>query len=575
MTTGLVRGAGANLNTVLNGQQRATTKRNMGACLSLELVSYLEPPDSPQGVDTRGTARLATMSDLLPFQVADTVNPTSTVSPPFHRLSSLLTSQTDFDMVLKSVTLPPELLAIILRNLNLNDLHRCRLANTTFNNLVRPLLGRFLYFDDTGVTIPGTGYQVVLERRFPPIPPTPFTLEALELVSEVFERIDVRHHTAYDEFGGCCLFRGLSVQITSCRVLSIHLGAPADESGLVSTHPYAEPFDEDPAHPPLSHPADCHLLRTVLENTEVGKLVLRNVPIAYAGVDPDLLSHATSHTIEEVVIVFNGTRISDRIKDKIWEWEENYTCQDEILPCFDFDQRVIYDLEPIFLPNAGDFTFVFWTGRPAAEFATLCCSARDDFDPQDDGRPPHCDCPPSSPFHDAIDFERHYSCWEGGFLREISAAIAEHSKKTSIRKITIVNASAIVPDGSNRKDALLTISMGIAKHDTFEQRFRKAFQTQLQGRVGPDKAQSLQDRVEFKSMKDWLSTSAWEDVFDAKEVKPWMDFKRHAQITDWFKPESPDDVKWRKEVDGRERVKLIHRRISARRLKPSKNSWRH
>lgn len=146
-----------------------------------------------------------------------------------------------------------------------------------------------------------------------------------------------------------------------------------------------------------------------------------------------------------------------------------------------------------------------------------------------------------------------------------------------LRKLTIVNASAIIPAGAPRKQYLFDIATGTASHAKFEDKFGELLAHYLFSDHGitSARAEEYAERVHFMYMKDWLQTTEWEDVFASyKEVKPWLDFKPSGLITDYFKPHKPDAVQWRKDMDAMERIALRHRRSTMKRTKPNKYTWR-
>lgn len=465
--------------------------------------------------------------------------------------------------------LPPEIVTIILRHLRLSDLRQCLLVSSALNAAVQPLLCRFVRIQDHGVSFPYAedNAPFLVNDAFPPDNPA--------IILHDLDCIEVDQHDLFpDPEWAVCRSNLPAFQISSCRVLVVNLGLPDVDFNIASVHS-APDIDDIPAqhHPPLSHPSSCNFIRTALGGVAVDKLVLRDVPLAYGRMDPDMLSVATAWTVQEVVVTFDATSTSLDHFIGLEKWRERYTCEEwTVRPCEEqIDGPVVYELESIFLPTAKDFTFVFWAPKPGVEVATECCNYLETIAADAGEHFPPCTCL-SSEDHEEFDLDRHFSCWEEEFLEELAEAIVLHAD--TIRKVTVVNACAIVPTDSSREQTLLAISSGLATHSILEDRLRLKLRFLLAALDSEHVAQKVVDRIEFKYMKDWLGSTAWEDVFEWHEVKPWMRSRRQPLITEHFKPESPDTIKWRKEMDAQERAMLRRRRTSVKRIKPNKYKWR-
>lgn len=373
--------------------------------------------------------------------------------------------------------------------------------------------------------------------------------------------------------------------ISSCRVLKIHLASPDDMDSLTSAHSNYYNLDGDEPDPtpegPFVRSLQCHILHHSLENACIDKLVLRGVPVIYGNVNPDLFTSSAFETVKEAVLVFdidsmNSTNAStvDTYRTDCFECSRTEHEGDEVLqPCFNPGQMQfaeIGDLASGVPSNVEDLTYIFWSPKPNTDITPSCCRLLEPCpDCEDD-----CfgDSDPAESTRDSAG--EHVACWQEGFWEDLAEALAPRLLH-GLRAVTIVNASAIIPVGPAQEQHVRAITTGVATHDKYETKFREILSEWLisEHGVAPDKVKEYADRVHFKYMKDWLLSTEWEDVFSWSEVKPWLEFKRPALITDYFKPVDPNAVKWRKDMDPMERISLRHRRSTMKRTKPSKSTW--
>lgn len=425
--------------------------------------------------------------------------------------------------------LPSEIMTMILRQLRRSDLGQCLFVSSAFRTLAQPLLYRYVRFDDFGVCFPYAEHK----ESYNGVSPSP--MHKSEVTLPDIDRVEVHDHEYLRDRR--CVFDGcFHITIPSCRVLSIHLESPGDDFCVAGVH-FLEMGITYPntSHPPMKYPTDCHLFQDMFQQLTAEKLVLCNVPVAYSGVDPGLLSPATFKSIREVVVLFDAESTTTEHALEVEDWVKNHRCSEGKRPCIpEFETRVtIHDLDPLFPPNATEFTFVFWTFKPGTEVTTCCCNALETRYRYSEGPAPEadhnfcCSCSCSSDDEDS-EPDIHRSCWQGQFIDRVAEAIAVHAKRTTISKITIVNASAIVPEACSRSVTLRAIHAGQATHDALEGEFREAllfFLLRVGGGMEPIDAQKILDRLEFLYMRDWLAKTEWEDVFNWCVVKPWLEFE--------------------------------------------------
>lgn len=455
-------------------------------------------------------------------------------------------------MVDRLTNLPPEVVSLVLWHLRPRDLRQCRLVNSAFNTLVPPLYSRYLIYDGDDFT-------------FPFVIPDPAAHD--NTIPRHINRLTVKPHDH------CCsesrsfhqIHTGL-VSFSSCQVLAVNLTPPDEEDDIASAH-YRH-FDPCPSGAVAMQPFYCSALHLALQNAKIDKLVLRNVPVAYGNVDPDLLDFAAFQTVREAVLLLDVNSMSEHNTSTLYDWYDFDDFYEPVCiaaaPELSFPE--VGSLASALPPNVEDLTFVFWTTRPATEVAPFCCTTYETYS----------DCGDD----DEVDSDREpavhqFSCWEERFWRDLAAALAP-KLLFELRAVTIVNASNIVLDGAARDPAFSAIESGAATHVKAEKKFRGILHGQLTKQCGmsSDEAGDYVDRVKFKYMKDWLVSTDWEDVFTWKEVKPWLQFKR-SLITDYFKPVDRDAVKWRNNLTEAQRFQLRVERSSARKKKPNTYNWRH
>lgn len=333
--------------------------------------------------------------------------------------------------------LPPEVVSLILGHLRPRALGQCLLVNSAFKALVFPLLSRFVLIDEFygRVTFPLLGGYRCRWRGSDRPRSFPRHLSSLTVLPH-------EHFSAPPE--GETFFNFASPpQVSSCRVLTVHLFAPDDYDNLSSAHvfngyPGPAPEAEDLEDGHYVRPLQCYMLHFALENARIDKLVLRNVPVVWGRVDPDLLSLSALQTVREAVIVLNADGMSDIHTGIIEDWNCSEDVEGEPV-CAELFESLAYPLKGSIgttLPrNAEELTFVFWTPKPAQEVSPSCCSAS--------GRPTRY----NDESGDYGTFDRgdeHESCWEDGFWYELAEAVVPMLLH-KLRRVTIVNASSIIP----------------------------------------------------------------------------------------------------------------------------------
>ncbi|EKD04796.1 hypothetical protein A1Q2_00907 [Trichosporon asahii var. asahii CBS 8904] len=474
--------------------------------------------------------------------------------------------------------LPPEVLSTVFSYLRPRALRQCLLVNSAFNTLVRPHLFRYIAaFGDEAEPC----FFLLHDNSF---------LEALAVIGDIDEDQPIPKDLSY-----MCLFAHAhccnrerepfssptgSPFISSCRVLNVHLALPDDEDNISSAHAdYFNPgwrLVDRPLEGPYLQPLQCHILHHALEDARVDKLVLRNVPVIYGNVDPDLLPPSAAETVKEAVLVLNVDSMNEANRSLVEDYlAESFDCFEEehdgiesVRPCMEpgeLERPEIGSLASAVPPNVEDLTLVFWTPRPRTDATPTCCMPV-----------PLCEECETKDSEDTSDAEKQPSCWQEKFWNDLADTVAPRLIH-QLGAVTIVNASAIVPAGAVREQYVRPISTGVATHTTFEKKYCNILSSRLTGEYGVQsgRVKEYVDRVHFEYMSDWLLSTEWEDVFEWSEVKPWLQFKRPALITDYFKPVDPDTVKWRKDMNPTERISLRHKRSTMKRTKPNKYTWNH
>ncbi|EJT45719.1 hypothetical protein A1Q1_05868 [Trichosporon asahii var. asahii CBS 2479] len=503
-----------------------------------------------------------------------------------------------------STGLPPEVVSQILWHLGPPALRRCLRVNSSFNALAqRPLaacVSAYVAADGKGMTFPHIKESTAEQKKqqsvpqaVPPFVPQTHASPPITALSQLYrpqqnpapgqssavpKRIPEnlrcltvgKHWRCYP--GSRTPFAA-SLEtpiISSCRVLKVLLASPDDRDHIASPHSDYFPLSlsarlelsevsEDDTDIPYEYvcvlPLECQLLHFGVKDADICKLVLRNVPLVFGNVDPGLLPLTTSHRIQEAVIAFNLYSMSSSNGDAMESW---YGGGDDPI-CSEAPEELAYpaigSIGSGVPPNVESLTFVFWTYCPEEVSAPPCCYVRELWD-----------CMEEEEHHLDEDGDReseppHESCWEEGFWRELAVAVAPLFLR-NLRQLTIVNASSIVPTGAPPQATLELMSSGLFRHDVFETKFRVQLYDHLcsDHSVTPDKARECVGHVKFKYTKDWLLFTDWDDVFSWSEVRPWLEFKRPALITDYFKPVDAEAAKWRSDMNKAERYHLEKRR---------------
>lgn len=104
------------------------------------------------------------------------------------------------------------------------------------------------------------------------------------------------------------------------------------------------------------------------------------------------------------------------------------------------------------------------------------------------------------------------SCWQSAFWQDLADGIAALTAH-----ITIVNYSAIIPEGVGRYEALDALEKGKRStvRKTILRHLRKAHDSQ-------EEYEARASNVRFVSMENWIRSGAWGDAFEAKEIQSWL-----------------------------------------------------
>lgn len=190
--------------------------------------------------------------------------------------------------------LPPELISLILAQLRPRALRRCLLVNSAFHTLAQPIRSAYastyvVLDDESEVALP-----LLRDNTKTSIPQC-----APKDVSCLTVRVHDRCSTQVRSFFPS---PERSPLISSCQVLKVHLAPPDDNVHMANPHkfyfpraPWGEDEDEyDTEDDPLEDcvmskgPLECQVLHFALEDATITKLVLRDVPLVYGNVDPNL-----------------------------------------------------------------------------------------------------------------------------------------------------------------------------------------------------------------------------------------------------------------------------------------------
>lgn len=159
--------------------------------------------------------------------------------------------------------------------------------------------------------------------------------------------------------------------------------------------------------------------------------------------------------------MLNVDAMSDTIIDIVDEWDYIYyngggTACSRFTGPLSFPE--LGGIDTVLPPNAKELTFVFWTSEQGREVAPSCCAAskRPDTDTSTRGE--------NDASADASDDEdEHGSCWEDSVWRDLAEAVAPLFLR-KLGRITIVNASSIIPTGEQWRPILSSISTCVVTH---------------------------------------------------------------------------------------------------------------
>lgn len=406
--------------------------------------------------------------------------------------------------------LPTEILGLILWHVRPHDLRKCLFVNSTFYALAQPLFNRYAATDGSGFFFPLSSDESLRVASFSP------QSAPLDLL-----KLNVHPHThCYPSDHE----KMTLPSIASCRVLSIGLRVPDNEDHMASAH--TAHFRDDPEHfDPTEEfslrPLHCHMLHVVLDNAFVDKLVLHNVPAVYGNVDPDLIAESAFRTIREAVLLLNldslgytNEHVMDRWHATHKPWERICEISPESL---EYPRGSIATALP---PNVEELTFVFTPtdhelDEPEGDAIPYCCHA----DPDQFKSLSKLDADLAV----LRDDDAQASCWQEPFWRELAAAIAPLFFSRLCR-VTVVNASIIVPKGQARTPTIAAIKDGTASHSKHEMALHRILREHLSANyeLSSEQIGELIGRVRFMYKGEWMFSTDWEDVWRWEAVKSSM-----------------------------------------------------
>lgn len=447
--------------------------------------------------------------------------------------------------------LPVELKLMILRQLPREDLFALLTVSKEVKALVHPLFYERMLLTRAGFAFP----HAPNPYPFLDIPnlksPTPVSDEERDTIMNGVRSVTIASH----HFAACAGWQNIQTlhRPLKADVLTIELAYPSLD-GISGCHKpvscgrcgRCQMFDDDDDHlDDDGHPfPDCGFV-DALHKLSARKIIVKNYPALLNGEGVCLQKLAESAT--EFVVVLEPISLMSRALG-----EGEYFAD----ACPDGSEHLGATAVMGMIPrNVKNLTLVFMTRFPGAEWGPDCKHYNLDW--YDRGCTTPCPC--GGGCHDNMDMfdeleTEQMSCWQSEFWKELARGIAD-----SKARVTIVNYSAIIPDGVNRYDALKALDHG--KRRTVRKKFLRELRKAHESKEAYDAR--LAD-VRLVSMENWIHSGAWEDVFERKEVSRWLDRVEKLKAK----------AKWKAIAKKPEPAKAATRKASAEPVtpKPSKES---
>lgn len=400
--------------------------------------------------------------------------------------------------------LPVELKLVILRQLPGEDLFTLLSVSKQFKPLVHPVFYERMAFTKAGfafahapnpypfLNIPNLKGQLSVSD------------EEREAIMKGIRQITVAPH----DHAWCTGWQTIQTSHLPARaeVLKIELAYPYRD-GMACCHkpdicggcPVYEDEDEDHIHPHLL----CGFI-AALANVRAKKIVITNFPALLNGASPLVSLPTLAKNASEMVIVLKPHTLEDTSYR-----EGPYFAN----LCPDGDKYLGASALMNMIPaGVKHLTLVFYTSYSNAEWAPYC--KHYEYDWYQDGCVTPCPCGGGChgggmSFGDDM---LQQSCWQSAFWIDLASGMA-----ASKAHITIVNYSAIIPDGLDRYEALRALDKG--KRSTV----RKTILRQLRkAHASQEEYEARAADIAFVSMESWIRSGAWEDVFGRKEINRWI-----------------------------------------------------
>lgn len=413
--------------------------------------------------------------------------------------------------------LPAELRLIIVRQLSREDKFSLLTVCKELKTFVHPLFYEHLLFTTLGFAFP----HAPNAYPFLEIPNVhvrdPVSVEERENIMKRVRSITIARHN-HNDCADWPKFQKQTSLAAKADVLTFELAEPSP-NGIAECHervwpPNCDICDEDPdheyEHEDDGHPfPDCGFISSVGKST-AETIVIKNYPILSNGIRESSLFNMDDSASRFVVLLKPNYYKASDFRDMYDMYDSYGHHGDDGCPYGSLGTRKLLKM---ISSEVKDVTLVFMTNSPNVEWAPDCKHYDSHWY---DGTYGDCSC-----CYDSEDWEmsagkkrkKQNSCWQFSLLRQLAKGIA-----ASKARFTIVNYSSIIPDGVERDKALRALKTG--KRATVRKKFMRELHKAHQSQ-GEYEAR-LAD-VRFVSMKSWILSGAWENVFERKELGPWFD----------------------------------------------------
>lgn len=406
--------------------------------------------------------------------------------------------------------LPVELKLMVLRLLPREDLLNTLTVSKELKALAHPLFYERMLFTKAGFAFP----HAPNPYPFLDIPnlkvPAPVSDSDREGIISGVRSITVPSHY----FAICAGWQNLQQRhlLTKTDVLTINLAYPSLD-GIACCHkPIScgrcgncqmghDEDEEDSSHP---YP-ECGFV-DALRKLTARKIIVKNYPVLLNGESSTILPQLADKASEFVVVLEPYSLMSKQFGEAEYFAD---TCPDGTE---NLGASALMSMIP---PNVTDLTLIFKTCSPESEWSPFCKHYNYEWYERGCSTPCPCGggCHDSNSFFDDYE-EEQQSCWQSAFWKDLASGVAD-----SKARITIVNSSAIIPDGVNRfetLDALRNRNKRPTVRKQFLRALRKAHDTK-------DAYEKRLSNVRLLSMESWILSGASEDVFDRKEISRWLE----------------------------------------------------